>query len=157
MADEPVAEVSLSSTSADATRRIAERLGSRLRAGDVVALFGDLGAGKTCFVQGLARGLGIVANVTSPTFILMRYHPGAPALCHADAYRLESGAELEDLDLEDALSDAVVAIEWAERVLEALPAERVEVRLLAGEGETREIRLIARGAALTRALKEALA
>lgn len=148
-------QITVVSDCAEATQALAARLGAVVRAGDLVALFGELGAGKTCFVQGLARGLGIADNVTSPTFILMRRHPGAPTLCHADAYRLESAAELEDLGLEDALGEAVVAVEWAERVMEALPAERVEVRLTVVDDETRRVEITARGEDLRRRVWEA--
>jgi tRNA threonylcarbamoyladenosine biosynthesis protein TsaE len=150
-------DLQLTSDSAEATREIAARLGSILRAGDVVALFGDLGAGKTCFVQGLAEGLGIAGHVTSPTFILIRHHPGNPPLCHADAYRLTAPQDLEDLGLEDILATGVLAVEWAERVLDALPAERVEVRLAGGDGETREIVVAAQGERLEAALREVFA
>ncbi len=121
-------EIILTSGSPDATRDIAARLGVCLRAGDVVALSGELGAGKTCFVQGLAKGMGLQANVTSPTFILIRQHPGDPALCHADAYRLESPEELEDLGLEDILAYSVLAIEWAERTGLMLPCHTPTAR-----------------------------
>lgn len=123
--------------------------------GDVVALDGDLGAGKTCFVQGLAEGLGIEGPVTSPTFILMREHPGSPPLCHADAYRLGSALELEDLGLEDILARCVLAIEWAQRVEDALPEERVNVHLRRTGEECRQIALAATGPRLARALEEA--
>jgi tRNA threonylcarbamoyladenosine biosynthesis protein TsaE len=145
----------LTSDSPEATSALAARLGALLRPGDVVALCGDLGAGKTCFVQGLARGLGIEGHVTSPTFILMRQHPGDPALCHADAYRLTCGEDLEDLGLEDILATSVLAVEWAEQVAEALPDERVEVRLTSDGMARRAITLTGRGERLTKLLEEA--
>ena len=145
----------LTSDSPETTSALAACLGAILGAGDVVALFGELGAGKTCFVQGLARGLGIVAHVTSPTFILMRQHPGHPPLCHADAYRLTCGADIEDLGLEDILATSVLAVEWAERVADALPDERVEVRLGTPGGDEREITLTVHGERLAKLLQEA--
>ena len=152
-----MAHLQLTSDSPEATRRIAARLGAVLQAGDVVALFGDLGAGKTCFVQGLAEGLGIHGHVTSPTFILIRQHPGNPPLCHADAYRLAAPEDLEDLGLEDILATSVLAVEWAERVLGALPQDRVEVYLGGGDGDTREIVIKAQGPRLEAALEELFA
>jgi len=148
-------EIILTSGSPDATRDIAARLGVCLRAGDVVALSGELGAGKTCFVQGLAKGMGLQANVTSPTFILIRQHPGDPALCHADAYRLESPEELEDLGLEDILAYSVLAIEWAERVMDALPEDRIDVALSYADGEGRRVRITGCGERSARLVREA--
>lgn len=147
--------ISLTSHSATETQGIARRLGALLVEGDVVALDGDLGAGKTCFVQGLAEGLGIEGPVTSPTFILMREHPGSPPLCHADAYRLGSALELEDLGLEDILARCVLAIEWAQRVEDALPEDRVNVHLRRTGEECRQIDLAATGPRLAKALEEA--
>lgn len=141
---------------AEATQRLAARLGPYLRAGDVVALYGDLGAGKTCFVQGLAVGMGIHEHVTSPTFILVRTHRGTPALCHADAYRLQSPEELEDLGLEDLLAEAVLAIEWAEKIREALPADRIEVSFRILDDDGRELTLCAGGERSEAILREAL-
>jgi tRNA threonylcarbamoyladenosine biosynthesis protein TsaE len=153
----------LRSDAPETTRALAARLGALLRPGDVVALSGDLGAGKTCFVQGLAAGMGIQGNVTSPTFILMRHHPGPVMLCHADAYRLGSAEEFADLGLDDVLRQGVLAVEWAEQVAAALPADRLEVALESTGDDHRRIRLAARGprsaevlaALLTAALEEA--
>ena len=145
----------MTSDSAEATRDIAARLGPPLRVGDVVALCGRLGAGKTCFVQGLARGMGIEGNVTSPTFILMRQHTGETPLCHADAYRLGSAPELHEVGLDDVLVHSVLAIEWAERVLDALPAERIDVDLQYAEGDGRRITITARGSRAAAVVREA--
>jgi tRNA threonylcarbamoyladenosine biosynthesis protein TsaE len=123
------AQLIVTTGSAEATRRLAARLGLLLRAGDFIALVGLLGAGKTCFVQGLAEGMGVEGRVTSPTFVLMRLHGGEVPLCHADAYRLESAEELLELGLDDWLDGCVVALEWADRVEAALPAKRIEVRI----------------------------
>ncbi|NSW58566.1 MAG: tRNA (adenosine(37)-N6)-threonylcarbamoyltransferase complex ATPase subunit type 1 TsaE [Armatimonadetes bacterium] len=142
--------------STEETESIGAALGAVLRAGDVIALTGELGAGKTCFVRGLARGIGVRDAVTSPTFILIREHRGDPGLCHADAYRLSSGAELEDLGLEDILSHSVFAVEWAERVADALPPDRIEVHL-EYEEDGRRITLTALGDSAAERLREALA
>ena len=113
-------------------------LGARLHAGDVVLLFGDLGAGKTAFVRGLARGLGAAPEeVSSPTFTLVQEYPGRVTLYHVDLYRLEP-AEVDDLGLEElVLGEGVVAIEWAERWT-GRPDDVHEVRLEeAGEDRRR--------------------
>ena len=113
----------LSTSSAGDTRAIASRLAQVIPPDTVLALHGDLGVGKTTFVQGLAEGLGITEPVTSPTFNLYTLHDGNPTrLLHLDAYRLESAAEVEGLMLEDFLvSPWVAAIEWPERISDWLP------------------------------------
>ena len=142
-----------SSASPEETRALAGRLSALLRPGDFLALSGDLGAGKTCFVQGLAAGLHVEGRVSSPTFVLLHYHPGPLPLCHLDAYRLDSAEELELLGLADYAADSVIALEWAERVPEAVPAEALLLHLsFAGEGRVLEI--TARGARPTRLLEE---
>jgi tRNA threonylcarbamoyladenosine biosynthesis protein TsaE len=96
-------------------RALGAELARRLAAGDVVVLTGPLGAGKTTFTQGLAEGLQVRGPITSPTFVLARVHPslvGGPALVHADAYRLGSVAELDDLDLDHFVADSVTVVEW---------------------------------------------
>ena len=121
------------------TEALGERLAAGLRAGDLVVLSGPLGAGKTVLVRGLARGLGVSGQVTSPTFVIAREHrpltggAGVP-LVHVDAYRLgsaraEGTAELDDLDLDTELTEAVVAVEWGEGVAERLAADHLLVRL----------------------------
>jgi tRNA threonylcarbamoyladenosine biosynthesis protein TsaE len=116
--------------SEEETARAGERLGATLKAGDVVLLFGDLGAGKTAFVRGIARGLGASADdVSSPTFTIVQQYSGAgPTLYHVDLYRLNPD-EVDDLGLDDLVSgDGIVAIEWAER-WRGRPDDVVEVRL----------------------------
>ena len=128
-------KLTLHSTSPDETRSWGARLAAYLQAGDFVALSGPLGAGKTCFVQGLGADLGIDGSITSPTFIIIRHHRGRLPLCHADAYRINSSEELEQAGLLEYLSDSVVALEWAEQVPELWPEQYFLVRLsFAGEG-----------------------
>ncbi len=113
-------------------RGLGERLAPQLRAGDVVVLTGGLGAGKTTFTQGLGSGLGVRGGVTSPTFVIARVHPsleGGPALVHVDAYRLGGVAELDDLDLDTSLDEAVTVVEWGEGIAEGLADDRLEVRI----------------------------
>ena len=115
------------------TEAFAEVFAARLEPGDVVALEGDLGAGKTCFVRGMARGLGIdPADVSSPTFVSMqRYAGGRVPLVHVDAWRMHSPEDLETVGWDEilALRDAVIAVEWPSKVLAALPARRIDVTL----------------------------
>ena len=116
------------------TEALGEALAAGLGPGDLVVLAGPLGAGKTGFVRGLARGLGVVGPVTSPTFVIAREHRPGPGgagvpLVHVDAYRLGGAAELDDLDLDTDLAEAVVAVEWGEGVAERLAQQHVLVRL----------------------------
>ena len=113
-------------------RALGASLATSLRAGDVVVLSGELGAGKTTFTQGLGAGLGVRGDVTSPTFVIARVHPSlgdGPALVHVDAYRLGGVAELDDLDLDTSLDEAVTVVEWGEGIAEGLADDRVEVRI----------------------------
>jgi tRNA threonylcarbamoyladenosine biosynthesis protein TsaE len=124
--------------SEEETAAVAERLARRLRPGDVVLLYGELGAGKTAFVRGLARGLGAAdSEVSSPTFTIIQEYAGRVPLYHVDLYRLEP-AEVEDLGLDELVSsDGIVAIEWAER-WHGRPEDALEVRLEhAGEDQRR--------------------
>src|SRR4029453_11950915 len=101
-----------------------------LRAGDVLILSGDLGAGKTTLTQGIGRGLQVRGDITSPTFVIARVHPSlvdGPPLVHVDAYRLGGIDELDDLDLDTSLADAVTVVEWGHGVAEGLADERLEV------------------------------
>ncbi|HEY3397913.1 MAG TPA: tRNA (adenosine(37)-N6)-threonylcarbamoyltransferase complex ATPase subunit type 1 TsaE [Armatimonadota bacterium] len=109
--------------SPEQTRELARRLAAYLRPGDFLALCGELGGGKTCFVQGLAEGLGALGRVSSPTFVLLHYHPGPLPLCHLDAYRVASAEEFRDLGVDDYARTGVVALEWADRLPELWPAE----------------------------------
>jgi tRNA threonylcarbamoyladenosine biosynthesis protein TsaE len=115
------------SNSAAQTQRFGQRLGELAQAGDLFCLEGELGTGKTCFVQGLGRGLGIPSDIHSPTFVLANeHHGGRLPLNHLDVYRLRSSAEAIGIGLEDYVNgDGVCVIEWAEKVADALPAERL--------------------------------
>lgn len=118
--------------SPDDTQALAVRLATLLRAGDLVVLSGDLGAGKTTFTQGLAEGLRVRGPVTSPTFVIARSHPPlahGPGLVHVDAYRLGSAAELDDIDLDASLEDAVTVVEWGEGLAEQLTDSRLHIRI----------------------------
>jgi tRNA threonylcarbamoyladenosine biosynthesis protein TsaE len=119
--------------SAADTHALAERLGTLLRAGDVVVLAGELGAGKTVFAKGIARALGITEPVVSPTFTIVREYDAPLPLVHVDVYRLDHVQELHDLGFDDLVGgDAVVLVEWGDRVLAALPTDRLDVRLTPG-------------------------
>ncbi|CAA9285339.1 MAG: tRNA threonylcarbamoyladenosine biosynthesis protein TsaE [uncultured Friedmanniella sp.] len=131
-----------------ATRRLGARLAAGLRAGDLVVLSGPLGAGKTSLTQGIGAALGVRGAVTSPTFVLARTHRGSLPLVHVDAYRLrEAGArlELDDLDLDAALEDAVTVVEWGEGLAERLTDSWVEVRLDRTAAQGRSARVVCRG------------
>jgi tRNA threonylcarbamoyladenosine biosynthesis protein TsaE len=127
----------LPSASVDETRALASRVAEVSSAGDLILLLGDLGAGKTAFVQGLARALGSREAVTSPTFTLaQRYRGGRLTVHHLDAYRLETAEEAGDLAVDELLDDdAVTVIEWGDRLRGLLPAERLEIAFRFGEGE----------------------
>ena len=125
------------SRSPEQTRRLGARLGAFLQPSDVVCLSGDLGAGKTTFVQGLAQGWGALDIVSSPTFVLVNMYRRADGsrLYHLDAYRLGSALEAEDLDLEMMLDNGPMVVEWPERIQPVLPADRlwISLRYLADE------------------------
>ncbi len=122
--------------SVDDTRALAAEVAPLLRAGDLLVLAGDLGSGKTAFVQGLARGLGVVEPVTSPAFVLVRTYPGRLPLVHVDVYRLDHLQEVVDLGLPELVDEGgVAAIEWGDVVLPTLPADFLEVRLEQGDSD----------------------
>ncbi|MCI9888062.1 tRNA (adenosine(37)-N6)-threonylcarbamoyltransferase complex ATPase subunit type 1 TsaE [Micrococcales bacterium 31B] len=115
------------------TQAVAEALSDHLASGDVIVLTGELGAGKTTFTQGLGRGLGVRGPVASPTFVISRVHPslvGGPELVHVDAYRLGSALEVDDLDLDTDLKQAVTVIEWGRGLAEGLSDDRLEIVLV---------------------------
>ena len=128
------------SHSPEETEQLGEQLGRTLRPGSVVAYRGDLGMGKTAFTRGLARGLGCPCRVTSPTFTIVNEYSGALPLFHFDMYRLDSSDELFDIGWEDYLSrGGVCAVEWSERVEDALPDDTLWVSFARGTGENDRI------------------
>lgn len=132
--------VLLRSDSREQTRAVAAQVARALRPNDVVMLSGDLGAGKTAFVQGAAAAMGVTAHVQSPTFVIVREYQGRLPIAHVDVYRLDSLAELEDLGYEELfVSGRVVFVEWGEAVAGALPADRIEVSITRGAGDERAI------------------
>jgi len=135
------------SRSPEQTRRVGKRLGAALQTGDVICLQGDLGAGKTTFVQGIAHGWGSMDSVSSPTFILVNEYRRADQsqLFHMDAYRLDSTPEAEELDLDSMLAAGALIIEWPERMDGLVPAERLWIKLEHVDDEEREMKFKASG------------
>ena len=129
------------SHSAEETERFGESLAQKLRAGDVLAFTGSLGMGKTAFTRGLARGLGCRGRVTSPTFTIVNEYEGKTPLFHFDMYRLGSSDELFDIGWDDYLArGGVCAVEWSERVSDALPGDTIFVDIARGkEGENMRV------------------
>ena len=128
----------------DATRALGERLAASLRAGDLVVLVGDLGAGKTTLTQGIGAGLGVRGQIASPTFIIARAHPSlgdGPDLVHVDAYRLGDSLELDDLDLDTDVDTAVTVVEWGEGKAEGLAESRLQLDLARADDDTRTLTL----------------
>jgi tRNA threonylcarbamoyladenosine biosynthesis protein TsaE len=119
------------SRSPEQTRRVGMRLGAYLQSGDLVCLAGDLGSGKTTFVQGLAAGWGSLDAVTSPSFVLVNVYRSATGkvLYHLDAYRLSGPAEAIDLDVDEMLAGGPLVVEWADRIQAALPEEGLWVKM----------------------------
>jgi tRNA threonylcarbamoyladenosine biosynthesis protein TsaE len=134
------AETELIVNSPEQMRELGRRLAKLLRAGDLVMLSGELGAGKTTLTRGLGEGLGVRGAVTSPTFVIARVHPSlgdGPPLVHVDAYRLGGGLdEMEDLDLDVSLPESVVVVEWGEGKVEELTDERLQVWIHRAVGDT---------------------
>lgn len=141
-------DFTIETRSPEETRRLAAALSPVLLPGDVLSLAGDLGAGKTTFVQGLAAGLGVTEHITSPTFILMRdYFGGRYPLLHMDVYRLSRAQELIDLGYEDFLDPSyIVVVEWGDMVEPLLPPDHLLVTLKhTADSSTRTITIIPRG------------
>ena len=152
----------LATTSPDATRAVAAALADMLVPGDLVLLVGDLGAGKTAFAQGLARGLGVDEPVTSPTFTIVQEYLGRLPLTHVDVYRLERLQDLHDLGFDEMVDDGVTVVEWGDLVEQVVPAEHLVVRIEPGMADTERVldlsfhgvRWLGRRAALEQALSE---
>lgn len=132
MTDQPTASYSVDTSDADQTRAFGEDLGRILAAGDLVMLSGGLGAGKTTLTQGIGVGMGVRGRVASPTFIVARVHPNlgaGPDLIHADAYRITDLNDLETLDLDSSLDEAVTVVEWGDGKTEAMSEERLAIEV----------------------------
>ena len=137
MSDTITATFQVSTSDADQTRALGEDLGRILAAGDLVMLSGGLGAGKTTLTQGIGIGVGVRGRVASPTFIVARVHPslsGGPDLIHADAYRIKDLSDLETLDLDSSLDEAVTVVEWGEGKTEAMSNERLSIEVRRASG-----------------------
>jgi len=146
--------------SVDGTRKLGQKIGTLITQPLVIALIGDLGSGKTAFVQGLAKGLEVPDGyyITSPTFTLINEYPGRCPLVHVDLYRLEDINDLEDIGLDEMLhGQAVIAIEWADKLLDGLPAEHLLITMEIIDDDCRTLDLNATGqneADLIRALED---
>ena len=137
MSDTITATFQVSTSDADQTRALGEDLGRILAAVDLVMLSGGLGAGKTTLTQGIGIGMGVRGRVASPTFIVARVHPslsGGPDLIHADAYRIKDLSDLETLDLDSSLDEAVTVVEWGEGKTEAMSNERLSIEVRRASG-----------------------
>ena len=118
----------------DATARLGAAIAARLRTGDCVALWGDLGAGKTTLARAVLQALGVTEDVPSPTFTLVQSYDTLPPVAHYDLYRLKSAREMQELGFDDALADGAVLVEWPERAPEALPIDALHIRLSLVDG-----------------------
>ena len=119
--------------SPDETEAEGEELGRGLRAGDLILLTGPLGAGKTTFVRGLARGAGSEAQVASPTFQLVRIYPGRVQLAHVDLYRVKAAGELADLGLDELIDEGAVVVEWGDRIEATKTGRQITFETLGGD------------------------
>ena len=151
--------INITTHSTGETRNLGQKIGTLLKKPLVIALTGDLGSGKTAFVQGLAKGLEVPDGyyITSPTFTLINEYPGRYPLIHVDLYRLETISDLADIGLDEVLHDqAVIAIEWADKLLDDLPAEHLLVAMKIIDKDCRTLNLKATGqneVSLLKALK----
>jgi tRNA threonylcarbamoyladenosine biosynthesis protein TsaE len=139
---------SLTTKGADETESVGVAVGSQLEAGDLVVLTGDLGAGKTTFAKGVARGLGVTQRVTSPTFTIVQEYEGRVPVAHVDVYRLDRIQELHDLGFEELLEGRVTLVEWGEAVAMVLPLDRIDVSIAMDDDDDRRVlEIVARGPA----------
>ena len=158
MTTQAEAALELDSGSPEATRAFAAALAAAAAPGDVLCLWGELGAGKTVFAKGFGAGLGVRDTISSPTFVLMGEYAGRLPLFHIDLYRLASAAEAIDGGLlDDREGTGVVLIEWPDRLGTALPDDRLDVRIDGGDDDRRTLRLVAHGRGHDRYLGAALA
>ncbi|WCK54998.1 tRNA (adenosine(37)-N6)-threonylcarbamoyltransferase complex ATPase subunit type 1 TsaE [Aneurinibacillus sp. Ricciae_BoGa-3] len=138
-------EYSVITESVEETQRLAEKVGTLMQPRDVLTLTGDLGAGKTSFTQGLARGLGIERVVNSPTFTIIKEYQGKLPLYHMDVYRMEDS--FEDLGFDEYFyGEGVTVVEWPQMIQEQLPPDRCEITILRLDGDQREIAFLPIGA-----------
>jgi tRNA threonylcarbamoyladenosine biosynthesis protein TsaE len=136
----PLAQISARTRSVDETRALGAALAQLVVAGDLVLLAGDLGAGKTAFVQGFGRALAVDEPITSPTFTLAQRYEGARVIHHLDVYRLDQLHEVLDLGLPELLDEGgIVLVEWGEAIEPVVPADYLEVRLVYGDGDDERI------------------
>lgn len=144
-------------TSSEETKQLAEKIGRHLAGGEVITLTGDLGAGKTTFTQGLAKGLGVKRHVNSPTFTIIKEYQGSSlTLYHMDAYRLEDQAE--DLGFDEYFyGGGVCVVEWPQMIQDYIPQERLEIEINKTGEQTREISFTPRGERYEQLIKEVLA
>jgi tRNA threonylcarbamoyladenosine biosynthesis protein TsaE len=156
MATRTAGELVLTSRSPESTMALAARLAAVAEPGDLLCLWGELGAGKTVFAKGFGAGLGVAATINSPSFVLMAEHAGRLPLFHLDLYRLAGPADvLEGGLLDDRQSAGVTLIEWPERLGESLPAPRLDVRIDGAAEDERRIALIAIGPTMERYVRAA--
>lgn len=142
--------------SASETQAVAEKLAAHVEAGTVITLNGDLGAGKTTFTQGFAKGLGVTRNVNSPTFTIMKQYQGRLPLYHMDVYRLEDTGD--DIGLEEYINgDGVAIVEWSNLIESSLPSERLAITIERTGDEERKITFTPTGEAYDTLVKEVLA
>ena len=137
----PVA-IEITTAGPDDTRAVAAAVAPLLDDGDLLVLTGDLGAGKTCFTQGLGRALGVVDRITSPTFTIASEYEGRLRLHHLDVYRLDGPADTGDLDLPELAEQGVTVIEWGERIDDALAGDRLTVEMTFGAGDDDRVLVI---------------
>lgn len=146
-------------SSPEETKRLGEAIGSRMRGGELIALKGDLGSGKTIFIKGLALGLGIKdKDVSSPTFVFIHEHRGRLTLYHVDLYRIERASDIEDIGLFELIDgETITAIEWADRAGGLLPDDRIDIEFVNFGADNREILLKGSAGAHERILKDGIA
>lgn len=144
------------SRSPEQTRRLGIRLGALLKPADVICLDGDLGSGKTTFVQGVAKGWGSVDAVSSPTFVLVNQYrqPGGGQLHHLDAYRIASLLEAEDLDIDSLLVNGPMVVEWSDRIAAALPEEHLLINFSWVADEQRRLLFTPKGSRYEKLLQD---